>query len=519
MGYICSVTQLGTFKSHFFNETLKNIILIILTALLLLYLNRRQGKKILQYIHKIKKMTDNLKMRNFTFLHNETKAQESIDDEILNDIQKNIIDMGLSMEEQYKHLEEENANKDELLIEQLYQDELTGLSNRNALIRDLESYQKAHIAIFNIRGFKNINDAFGFKVGNFILKEIATISYESLLDSCLNYRVSNDEFVILNYNNLTKADFIDRIQALIQKIEDKKFTYDNIELHLNLYCGICVDSGSNKLAKVNIAIRHAKENGLSYYVYQENDSTQKQQIANINMLNTISLALQNDNIVSYFQPIVDREKKIVKYESLVRLISNDKVLSPYYFLEISQKTTLYTKITQVVLEKTFDAFKDSAKKFSINLISLDILNDDIVKLIYDKLDRCNNPQNVIFELVESDDLYQVRDELNIFLNTIKEKGAKIAIDDFGTGYSNFSYIIELKPDYLKIDGSLIKNITNDASAYQSVKTIINFAHDLNISVVAEFISSKEIFDICYELGVDEFQGYYFSEPKSSIEKE
>ena len=91
-------------------------------------------------------------------------------------------------------------------------------------------------------------------------------------------------------------------------------------------------------------------------------------------------------------------------------------------------------------------------------------------------------------------------------------GIKIAIDDFGTGYSNFAYLMDLQPDYLKIDGSLIKNIDTDMRSQEIVKTIVNCAKSLHFKTVAEFVHSKKVFEVCKELGIDEFQGFYFSEP-------
>ena len=95
-------------------------------------------------------------------------------------------------------------------------------------------------------------------------------------------------------------------------------------------------------------------------------------------------------------------------------------------------------------------------------------------------------------------------------------GAKIAIDDFGSGYSNFSYILKLKPDYIKIDGSIIKNIDTNEDSRVITGAIIAFAKKLDITVIAEFVRSKEVYDTCVELGVDEFQGFYLGEPSDSL---
>lgn len=513
MGYLFTIKKSQILKDVFLQKTMKDTILIFITTIILLLITRRYTNLLLAYINKIKEMTENIKTRNFKFLHVEESDQD-INHISLLELKENIISMGLSLEEQYNKLENENKSKTKQLIMQLYRDELTGLGNRNALIRDLVEYTDAHIAIYNARGFKNINDAFGFEAGNNILQAVGNMFSDTLNEKFIFYRMSNDEFVMINKVSLSKDDFIAITKEMIDKLETTTFQYQNIDITINIYVGICLHK-EKRLEKASVALSKAKENKLSYYVYNGNEDTKEIQIANIDMLNKISYALHNDNIITYYQPIVDRNGTIKKYESLVRMINKNTVLSPYYFLDISKKTKLYTDISKVVIEKTFDAFKNSDKMFSINLTATDILNQEVVTLVFDKLAGIKNTRQVVFELVESDDLYNLK-EIEYFLNDIKEKGAKIAIDDFGTGYSNFSYIIKMKPDYLKIDGSLIKNIDSDIFAYNSVKTIIHFAHELNVSVVAEFIHSQEIFEICKKLGVDEFQGYYFGEPNNTI---
>ena len=118
---------------------------------------------------------------------------------------------------------------------------------------------------------------------------------------------------------------------------------------------------------------------------------------------------------------------------------------------------------------------------------------------------------LVFEILESENLSDY-DFLEEFVLKYKKLGVKIAIDDFGSGYSNFIRIIRLKPDYLKIDGSLIKNIDKDNNSYEIVKSIIAFSKTLNIRTIAEYVHSEEIFNLLLELGVDEFQGYYFGKP-------
>ncbi len=515
MGYVCTLTTLKEFKERFYAHLIKNFIVIFLTALIIFLITRKRMIDLFKDLKHIKHITKKIQSRDFAALHEESiRSHTSRDTFIV--LEHNIIEMGLELEKRYRILEDDNREKSEQLIKQLYTDELTGLSNRNALFKDLKNNQDAFIAILNIRNFKEINDAFGFETGNYILKELAD-RYAPYAEEkgFMAYRVGSDEFVVINSDkNISTAEFEKFVTEILEKIEHTTFKNEDITINVNMYAGICFDR-DKKLEKADMALGVAKRHRQEFVVYSQEKNTKDTHLNNIKTINKIASALEDDNIIVYYQPIVDLEGNINKYEALVRMKDGDEIISPYFFLDISKRTKHYSSITKVVIEKTFDKFKTLDKDFSINITADDILNEDIYKLIKTKMRNCKTPSRVVFELVESDDLYNLP-EIEEFINMIKDMGAQIAIDDFGTGYSNFSYMMKIKPNYLKIDGSLIKNIDNDLNAKKIVQTIVTFANELDIKTVAEFVHSKEIFEICKELGIDEFQGYYFSEPKSEL---
>lgn len=154
--------------------------------------------------------------------------------------------------------------------------------------------------------------------------------------------------------------------------------------------------------------------------------------------------------------------------------------------------------------------------FSINLSYGDIYNNTLISILTDYLQRFQKiGTRLIIEILETESIEDL-EVMQLFIKEIRTFGVRIAIDDFGTGHSNFSNIIAIDPDYIKIDGSFIKNIDTDHTSYSLVKGIVNSAKDLNIKTIAEFVHKKEVFDIVKELGIDEFQGYYFSEPLLNI---
>ncbi|MFB1008256.1 MAG: EAL domain-containing protein [Sulfurospirillum sp.] len=239
-------------------------------------------------------------------------------------------------------------------------------------------------------------------------------------------------------------------------------------------------------------------------------------LKNIETIHIIKTAIDNRKIISYFQPIVNNQtQKIEKYESLVRLLTEDgQLLTPLYFLDTAKKGRYYSKITKIVLENSFAAlYKISEAAISINLSVHDIERDEITHYIENLLvQHEDEAHRIIFELLESEDIKDFA-LIKQFIQKVKAKGVKIAIDDFGTGYSNFERLLSYEPDILKIDGSLIKNIHNNQINQHIVETVMLFAKKQNLSTVAEFVENETIYEIVRDMGIDYSQGFYFGKPE------
>ena len=192
------------------------------------------------------------------------------------------------------------------------------------------------------------------------------------------------------------------------------------------------------------------------------------------------------------------------------------VLSPASFLKIAKESRLYASLTEITVRKNFNAFKNSAYTFSVNLSIEDIMDKSFNDFLRKELN--NNAQlgqRIIFEFLESEGIESYEIVLK-FIKEMKNYGCKIAIDDFGSGYSNFEHILKLYVDYIKIDASLIKNIDKDINSEIIVETIVNFTKKLNIETVAEYVDSFEVYKKIKELGVDYSQGYFIGKPEPEI---
>lgn len=230
--------------------------------------------------------------------------------------------------------------------------------------------------------------------------------------------------------------------------------------------------------------------------------------------------VESFSIEPFVQPIFDAKTlKVNKYESLMRLkdIKENKYLSVFPYLDISKKIKVYDQMMNIMIDKSFNLFDNTDFEFSLNLSYEDITDNSFRNYIYSKIQNYSKSENIIFEILESDFIKDFSIVID-FVKTVREYGCKIAIDDFGSGYSNMENILKLKPELIKIDGSLIKDIDTSDESKTIVKNVVNMAKELNAKTVAEYIHCKSVYDVVISLDVDYLQGFYLGEPKPFNEK-
>ncbi|MFY9077102.1 EAL domain-containing protein [Aliarcobacter butzleri] len=407
--------------------------------------------------------------------------------------------------------------KTEELKRNLRLDSLTNIGNRYKLIEDVSKSVNPCISILDIVSFSDVNDFFGYKTGDSVLKIVARKIEELLIDK-ENYKVyrdHSDTFCIVAQNE-DRDKFIKNIDEISKTIGKVPIVIKSRELYVQLSYVFSFESKENLLETANIIKRYSHAN-KNIIIYDKALELEKDYEKNIFWTLKIKKALDEDKIVPYFQPIYNlKTNKIEKYEALVRLIDGNNVISPYYFLDISKKSKQYLQLTKTMIQKTFDYFRDKDFEFSINLTFEDIKSEYISSFIIELLKEYKMGHRVVFEVVESEEIDNFR-KINEFFVTIREYGCKIAIDDFGSGYSNFEYLAKLNVDYIKIDGSLIKDILINKSSQNIVSMLVNFAKGQKVKTIAEFVSNKDILNKVRELGIDYVQGYYIKEPIASID--
>ncbi len=419
-------------------------------------------------------------------------------------------------------LKEEVQEKTLEIKRSLTKDRLTKLPNRLQFIEDLQidkqSNKDQFLALLNLDKFKDINDFYGAEFGDIILKKVAlTIENICKKDGTTVYKLPGDEYAIYLNNSIKQEEFIEKIQTIIKTIQGALYDIEQNSIYITLSCGIAFKE-DDILAKADMALISAKESKSSLRIYDNSLDISSIIDENNRGLTLLKDAFASDTIQPYFQPIYNvKTQQIEKYESLVRIVNDTEVIAPYRFLDIAIKSKLYPNITRIMIEKTLDFFQNRPYEFSLNLSINDITDTKTSAFILEKLKNFNNPERIVFEILESDKIDNYT-QLKEFITQIKHYGAQIAIDDFGSGYSNFSHILELNIDYLKIDASLVRYITTDENSKKITKTIINFASDLGVKTIAEYVEDKKSLDLLTQMGVDYVQGYYIGKPQATLQE-
>lgn len=406
------------------------------------------------------------------------------------------------------------------LIEEQFIDELTLLPNRQKLLKDLKDSKIQKIAMININSFRDINNFYGFEAGDLVLKKFSQILLDKISTN-INldlYRVANDVFAICTKNKDNLEEIRDICTNIIEHFSLNPILINNNSFYLSISIGVarnCKDSAvqNNLLSKAEYALRMAKKRDISILFLDENIELYNKLKENKKLIEELKNALISNNLLIYGQKLINNISKKEKYEILMRVkLEDGSILTPYSFLKEAKKAKLYLGMTRMLVKKACEYFKGKDIDFNLNLTLEDIKDQYTMDFIVNTMEKTNTAKQITFEIVESEGIESFT-EVSNFIKKAKKLGCKIAIDDFGTGYSNFEYIIKLDVDYIKIDGSLIKNINTDNNLYLTVQTIVGFAKALKIKTVAEFVHNEEVLNCVKNLDIDYSQGFFIDEPK------
>jgi diguanylate cyclase (GGDEF) domain len=425
-------------------------------------------------------------------------------------------------------LQDEINRQTKTIYDQLYFKKLTGLPNRNHLLRDLtynQDFFPRHLAILDILSFSAINDFYGIDTGDHVLNKVAArIQNQVPVTNPPSYRVyhlTGGQYALAATNHVQETTFINTINNVLDDFKHTDIEVRQDRFSIQFCTGISTrpekwqENAIPLLTRADKALIQARKDHSSIVFYHKDLPILQEMESNQIMTKKVKRAIRNDQLWVQYQPIYHANNNTIShFECLIRLFDEEnKVVPPNEFIHVAQKANLYPEITKKVLTEAVKMIKTTAHSFAVNLSAHDFTNPDTLNYIDNILADRLIAQRLIFEIVETESMgdYEL---VRAFQKRIALAGASLAVDDFGSGYSNYSHLAHLGSDHLKIDGSLIKECHLDPLILDIVESIVTFSKKIGVKTVAEYVCNVELAQICRRLKIDYLQGYYLSPPVS-----
>lgn len=422
----------------------------------------------------------------------------------------------------------------ELIWKQANFDLLTTLPNRFMFYDRLAvEIKKAHreekmlaLLFIDLDRFKEVNDTLGHQIGDLLLVEAANRIVSCVRQSDTVARLGGDEFTVI-LSQLHDASFVDEIAANINAILAEPFMIEGElgQLYISASIGITLypSDGAdveNLLRNADQAMYVAKNSGRNRFSYFTH-SMQEQAQMRLSLLNDLRGALGENQLVLYFQPIIDMTTgNIIKAEALLRWNHPRRgLVSPMEFIPLAEETGLIVEIGEWVFKEAARWVSrrirqdESVVQISVNMSPVEFHSEtaNIVGRIAYLQELEISGHNLVIEITEGLLLNAdpgITDKLIQFRNA----GIQVAIDDFGTGYSALSYLKKFDIDYLKLDQSFVRDLATDPDDMALSEAIIAMAHKLGLKVIAEGVETREQMELLADAGCDYAQGYLYSKP-------
>ncbi|MCH9638599.1 MAG: EAL domain-containing protein [Betaproteobacteria bacterium] len=412
-----------------------------------------------------------------------------------------------------------------------YYDELTGLPKRNLFCEKVTAMLSkqnnadyiAAIYFITFERLPYINGTYGFSIGDILIQQLSYRLSVYSERNCLLTRIEGSKFAYFN-GDVANSEEIQNFADRIMRLASTPFMINNLEFYVTLRIGICIyptdgDKISCLLANAENTLSDSHDlwrNNCKYFIKEIGEASSKR----LKLESSFRKAIGNNELVLHFQPIVDLQTGgIVGAEALVRWNHPDYgLLLPDKFLPLAQETGFIIDICKWVLKHAcinakmwHDAGYDSLS-ISVNISAIELDQSQLVNHVSDVLAETGLHSDLfVLEITES---VLMQDAVPIIgtLQELKEMGVKLVVDNFGVGYSSLGNLRRLPLDALKIERSIIRNITKDSDSDAVITAIIALAKSLGLSVMAVGVETKDQFDFLYATQCCSAQGYLFSKP-------
>ncbi|MCD6259564.1 MAG: EAL domain-containing protein [Helicobacteraceae bacterium] len=395
--------------------------------------------------------------------------------------------------------------------------ELTRLPSKYALQTAL-SGEKQSLLYLNIDHFDFINSIYGMGKANKLLKECAKRLNMFLPKNGELFHITADEFVIL-LDDAAQDQELSLAKQIQSMFKEAPVEFDEYTHFVNFSIGI--DSGNGKILFVN-AKSASKESryygGDQITFFHPRSEYMQEQRENLYWIQALKKAFDEDRLLTYYQPIKNCATQEVKhYEVLCRLQDEEgNLISAEKFIYSARLVGLITHITKNVIDKAFKMFTHNDFHFSLNISMYDLHENYLFEFLKYKCEKyAIDPSRVYLEVVKDIVLTKtaIIDEQILAL---KEFGFHIVIDNFGSDALIYNRILELKAEYLKLDGQLIRELENNSAHTIIIKSLIAFAKEGGVKVIAEHVENEELYEKVKALGIDFMQGYAIAKPSLKL---
>lgn len=515
-----SVTQITKNLSTHKNESLIQVLVgFFFIVFLAVFLNRNFQRPLTQLAALTQKIADGQL----------PEVKKSVANSELDILANKFADMVQSLREKDEQVKRVHRDLEKTAIT----DSLTGLHNRRAFESSLERIvknakfgRKSHaLCYLDLDQFKIVNDTCGHEAGDELLRQLTTLLKSRLRGSDILARLGGDEFGLI-MSDITQTQAQTVADELLVIVKEYRFSWADKFFDIGVSIGlVMIDKHSESFAEVlrhaDISCYAAKNEGrnrVHFYLPSKKDSSLL--VEEINWLQTLRDALEEDNFELWFQPIasINEGDKCDHGEILLRLRGNNgEIISPGAFIPAAERYQFMPKIDRWVFSNALKFIRerlcsDAHFWYSINLSGLTLNDPAMLAFIHERLKQEQIPGSVIcFEITETAAIHNLSNAIT-FVSSLKASGCRFALDDFGAGLSSFRHLRHLPVDFIKIDGSFVVNILKNPIDEGMVHAINQIAHLMGKETIAEFVEEVAVHNKLKEIGVDYVQGYLIGKP-------
>ncbi len=418
---------------------------------------------------------------------------------------------------------------------QAMHDALTGLYNRREFENQLQAVldsardEGTHHALcyMDLDQFKIVNDTCGHIAGDELLRQLCKQLQYKVRGTDILARLGGDELgVLLTHCDLQEAEVI--AEGLRQTVKDFRFAWEGHSFDIRVSIGLVEINAQSEnitalMSLADMACYAAKDKGRNrVHVYRHGDRELNQRHGEMRWVSRINRSMEDEQFEIYYQPIVPVSgggDGRLHYEILLRLRDNeDGVVAPMAFIPAAERYNIMPSLDRWVIRKTLDMLAENkvgAEQcvVGINLSGHTLGSRTTLDFITEQLQRTGvDPSCLCFEITETAAVANLSKAAQ-FIHTLRELGCSFALDDFGSGLSSFGYLKDMKVDYLKIDGSFVRDIVDDPIHRAMVEAIVHVGHVMEIETIAEYVENEATLQGLRRLGVDYVQGYHLGRPR------